>query len=336
MTRTPKTERDELDLLLRGFQVSRTLRLVADFGVADIIPKDQSIGVQEVAAACAISPEPLLRVLRLLAAFDVFRIDTEGRVSHTARSRLLRTDTANSMHYAARFWTSRGSWNAWGELDAAMTGGIPHQSAWNASRFDYLRQHPEEARLFDSMMANIPNDRHAGLAAAYDFSRAALIADIGGGSGATLRQVLAIFPGRRGLIYDREDVVDALTPTDMMAGRIDAKGGSFFEGIPAGADIYLLVKVLHDWSDADCTRILRACRTAMGPGSLLLVCEQILDSECEDASAYLVDTHMMAMFGQARERSEKDFHQLFLSAGFAPARTISTASPISILEAVPH
>jgi hypothetical protein len=50
----------------------------------------------------------------------------------------------------------------------------------------------------------------------------------------------------------------------------------------------------------------------------------------------LIDTHMMAMFGQARERSEKDFHQLFLSAGFEPARTISTASPISILEAVPH
>jgi hypothetical protein len=336
VTKTPKTERDGLDLLLRGFQVSRTLRLVADFGVADVIPKDRSISVEEIAAACAISPEPLLRVLRLLAAFDVFRIDTEGLVSHTARSRLLRTDTVNSMHYAARFWTSRGSWNAWGELDAAMTGGIPHQSAWNAGRFDYLRQHPEEARLFDAMMANIPNDRHASLAAAYDFSKAARIVDIGGGSGATLRQILATSPGSLGLIYDRDDVVGALTPTDLMAGRIDAKAGSFFEGIPAGADIYLLVKVLHDWSDPDCIKILRACRTAMGPGSLLLVCEQILDSECEDPSAYLIDTHMMAMFGQARERSEKDFHQLFLSAGLARARTISTASPISILEAVPQ
>jgi hypothetical protein len=336
VTKMPRTERDELDLLLRGFQVSRTLRLVADFGIADIIPKDHSIGVQEVAAACAISPEPLLRVLRLLAAFDVFRIDTEGHVSHTARSRLLRTDTSNSMHYAARFWTSRGSWNAWGELDAAMTDGVPHRSAWNVGRFDYLRQHPEEARVFDEMMANIPNDRHASLAAAYDFSGAALIADIGGGSGATLRQILAKSPGSRGLIYDRADVVSALTPTDLMAGRIDAKGGSFFDGIPAGADIYLLVKVLHDWSDPDCIKILRACRAAMGHRSLLLVCEQIIDFECEDPSTYLIDTHVMAMFGQARERSVEDFHQLFASAGFAPARIISTASSISILEAGPQ
>src|SRR4029079_7000343 len=99
-----------------------------------------------------------------------------------------------------------------------------------------------------------------------------------------------------------------------------------FEGIPAGADIYLLVKVLHDWSDPDCIKILHACRAAMGPRSLLLVCEQILDSGCADPSAYLIDTHMMAMFGQARERSAKDFQQLFLSAGFAPTRIISTAS----------
>jgi hypothetical protein len=333
--KTPRTERDELDLLLRGFQVSRTLRLIADFGIADVVPKEGWIGAQKVAAARGISPEPLVRVLRLLATFDVFRIDTDGRVSHTPRSLLLRTDASNSMHYAARFWTSRGSWNAWGELDAAMTGGIPHYAAWNASRFDYLRQHPEEARVFDEMMANITNDRHASLAAAYDFSHAALIADIGGGSGATLRQILARSSGTRGLIYDRDDVVSALIPSDLMAGRIEANFGSFFEGIPAGADIYLLVKVLHDWSDQDCIRILSACRSAMGHGSLLLVCEQILDSECEDPPAYLIDTHMMAMFGQARERSQKDFHQLFLSAGFAPARTISTASPISILEAMP-
>jgi hypothetical protein len=42
------------------------------------------------------------------------------------------------------------------------------------------------------------------------------------------------------------------------------------------------------------------------------------------------------MFGHARERSVSDFHELFVCAGFVPARIISTASPISILEAVPQ
>jgi len=336
MTQSSEADRDELDLLLRGFQVSRILRLVADFGIADLIPQNCSISVSEVAAACAISPEPLLRVLRVLTAFNVFRIEKDRLVSHTARSRLLRTDIPNSMHHAARFWTGRGSWAAWGELDAAMTGGTPHEAAWNISRFDYLRQHPDEARVFDAMMANIPNDRHASLAEAYDFSDANLIADIGGGNGATLRQVLASSPKARGLIFDRDDVIRALTPLDLMDGRIAAESGSFLDGVPSGADIYLLVTVLHDWSGPDCIKILRACRAAMGPRSLLLVCEQILNAECAEPAAYLIDTHMMAMFGEARERSVTDFHELFVCAGLAPGRFISTTSPICILEAVPQ
>ena len=329
-------DRGELDLLLRGFQVSRILRFVADFGIADRVPHDRSITVSELAAACAVSSAPLLRVLRVLAAFEVFRIEKDEFVSHTARSRLLKTDSPNSMHYAARFWTGRGSWAAWGELDAALTGGIPHEAAWNTSRFDYLRQHPDEARVFDAMMANIPNDRHASLAEAYDFSDASLIADIGGGTGATLRHVLAKYPKAHGLIFDRDDVIRALAPIDLMDGRITAQGGSFLDGVPAGADIYLLVKVLHDWPDADCIKILRACRAAMGPNSLVLVCEQLLNPECAEPTAYLIDTHMMAMFGAARERSLSDFQELFASSGFSLGRTISTTSSISILEAMPQ
>ena len=334
MTKSSKADRDELDLLLRGFQVSRMLRLVADFGVADHIPKDKAISVQELAVACAISPAPLLRVLRALAAFKVFRIEKDRLISHTARSQLLRTDVPNSMHHAARFWTGRGSWEAWGMLDAAMTGGIPYDAAWNMSRFDYLRQHPEEARVFDSMMANVPNDRHAGLAEAYDFWDAGLIADIGGGNGATLRHILARYPKARGLIYDRDDVVSALTSVDLMEGQIAAKGGSFLEGVPSGADVYLLVNVLHDWSDPDCMKILRACRAAMGPKSLLLVCEQVFDAVSPEPAAVLIDTHMMTMFGDARERSLGDFHGLFVATGLAPGHVISTKSPISIIEAM--
>jgi len=334
MIKNSKTDRDELDLLLRGFQVSRMLRLVADCGVADIVPNDGAITVQELAAACTISPKPLLRVLRALAAFKVFRIENDRLVSHTACSRLLRTDVPNTMHYAARFWTGRGSWEAWGMLDVAMKGGIPHDAAWNMSRFDYLREHPDEARVFDAMMANIPNDRHSSLAGAYDFSDAGLIADIGGGNGATLRHILARYPKARGLIYDRDDVVSALTPMDLMDGQIAAKGGSFFEGVPPDADVYLLVNVLHDWSDSDCLKILRACRAAMGPDSMLLVCEQILDVENVEPATVLIDTHMMAMFGDARERSLSDFHDLFVEAGLAPGHLIATTSPISIIEAV--
>ena len=132
-------DREELELLLRGFQVSRMLRLVADLGVADKIAREGAVSLHNLAAACSVRPEPLTRVMRALAAFRIFQVSTDGNVSHTPRSLLLRIDTPNSMHHSARFWTGPGSWKAWGELDVAMTGRTPHEAAWSMSRFAYLR-----------------------------------------------------------------------------------------------------------------------------------------------------------------------------------------------------
>jgi len=339
MTNTPITDLDhqELDLLLRGFQVSRMLRLIADLGVADKIPTDGTLTAQELSAACGVQADPLLRVLRALAAFGVFKFTGDGTVAHTPRSRLLRTDTPNNLHHAARFWAGPGSWKAWGMLDVAMTGDVPHEAAWKTGRFAYLREHPDEARAFDLAMANSPENRHAAVAAAYDFSAADLIADIGGGNGAMLRHILARFPKPRGLVFDRQDVIDAIIPDDLMQGRIVATGGSFFDQAPSGPDIYMLIRVLHDWPDEDCVRILRTCRAAMGEHSLLLLGEEILEPDPARgrATGYLIDVQMMVMYGHARERSEAEFRGLFDQAGFSLRRVIPTSAPVSIIEAAP-
>ncbi len=330
-------DREALDLLIRGFQVSRMLRLVADLGLADKLPRNDSRPVSDLATACSVHAVPLVRVLRALAAFGIFRIDADGTISHSPRSLLLRTDEPKSLHYGAKFWTAPGSWKAWGLLDTALAGENPHRAAWNMGRFQYLRQHPDEARSFDAFMANFPDRRHQTLAASFDFSGAKLITDIGGGNGEALRQILARFPGPRGLVFDREDVVAAIPPEARSEGRIDIQDGSFFDRVPEGADIYLLVRVLHDWSDDDCIRILRNCRAAMTRSARLLIVEQILepDPTIGRPSGYLVDTQMMAMFGNARERTEPEFRELLRPSGFALECAIETASPVWIMEVIP-
>lgn len=329
-------DREALDLLIRGFQVSRMIRLVADLGVADKI-SDTGHDVHELAAACGVQASPLLRVLRALAAFEVFKVSAEGQVSHSPRSLLLRTDAPNSMHHGASFWTSPGSWKAWGELDVALQGGIPHETAWGIGRFQYLRDHPEEARQFDLFMANMPGNRHVALASAYDFSAAGLIVDIGGGNGEALRQILARSPTPRGLVFDRPDVVKAISVDSRLNGRIAVEGGSFFEGVPKNADVYLLVAVLHDWSDEDCIRILRSCRIAMTADARLLIVEQLLEPDPRRGrpTSYLLDTQMMAMFGSARERTKSEFDELLAGADLRAQRLISTSSPVWIIEASP-
>lgn len=59
-------------------------------------------------------------------------------------------------------------------------------------------------------------------------------------------------------------------PEARMGERIEVQGGSFFDLVSEGADIYLVIRVLHNWTDDDCIRILRNCRAAMMP--LTLAC----------------------------------------------------------------
>ena len=327
-----------LELLIRGFQISRMIRLVADHSIADRIPADGTCHVSELAAVCSVQTVPLLRILRALAAFGIFRVTADGVLAHSPQSLRLRKDSPNSLHYVARFFAAPGSWNAWGALDAALSGEIPHKAAWNATRFDYLREHPEEARLYDLSMAQFPDNRHNAVATGYDLSDAKLVADIGGGNGEALRRILGRFSGPHGIVFDRPDVVTAIPPSQCLGGRITVVGGSFFDTVPEGADVYLLMSILHDWSDEDCVRILRVVRTAMPSDARLLIVEHILepDPAAGNPMTYLLDMQMLAMFGSARERTKSEFDELLTKSGFGHSRLIPVRSFVSILEATPR
>ena len=327
-----------MDLLIRAFQINRVIRLAADLGLADKIAPDKGMPVRDVAEACSVKPEQLLRVFRALAAFGIFRLTPDGIVSHSPQSLRLRSDVPGSLRNAARFFAAPGSWGAWAALDAALYGKVPFEAAWNKSRFEYLSEHPDEARLYDDFMAQFPDNRHIAIANGYDFSDIELIADIGGGSGETLRHILTRFDKPRGIVFDRPDVAAAIPASDRLDGRIEAVGGSLFEAIPPGADLYLLVAVLHNWPDEDAIRILKAVLVAMRSDSRLLIVEQLLepDPSLANPMTYLLDMQMMAMFGNARERTEAEFCELLATAGFKIGRIIPTRAPVSLLEALPE
>src|SRR5262245_33345626 len=123
-----------LDLLIRGFQVSRIIRLAADLGLADRIAPEGASRIGELAELSGVIPEQLKRVVRVLPSFGIFRIDADGVVRHTPRSLLLRSGAAGTLHHAARFWGGAGSWRAWEAFDVALKGDVPHEVAWGTSR----------------------------------------------------------------------------------------------------------------------------------------------------------------------------------------------------------
>src|SRR5947209_20048159 len=92
------TDRAELDLLIRGFQVSQMIRVIADLGLADRIPLEGETAAADLATQCGVLHQPLLRMLRALASFHIFAVTPDENVRHTERSRLLRRTTSGTMH----------------------------------------------------------------------------------------------------------------------------------------------------------------------------------------------------------------------------------------------
>jgi hypothetical protein len=115
--------------------------------------------------------------------------------------------------------------------------------------------------------------------------------------------------------------------------------GDFFDEVPRGGDAYLLARILHDWEDDAAVAILERCRTAMAPGSHLLVVDALLPERADPDSpgAIRMDLHMLVLFGSA-ERTGNQLTALLDRAGFTVQRILGTPSPagIGILEATPR
>jgi len=170
--------------------------------------------------------------------------------------------------------------------------------------------------------------------AAFDFGRFETIADIGGGRGAFLAAILTKHAASRGILFDLPYVVagaDSLLSAAGVADRCRIMGGTFFDGVPTGADAYILKSVLHDWEDDDCLRILRACRAAMRDGNALLLVEWALGPANSNQSAKFSDLNMLVSPG-GRERTVDEYAALMKKSGFVFESETSSQSGRSVFE----
>ena len=310
-----------------GF-AARCLHAVADIGVADGI-EDSPMPVATLASVCGVDADALDRVLRLLAAHGVFERRGQG-YGHTAVSRLLRSDDPMSMRPFVLMAGMPLMWNSLTELSGSVRTGRPAVQALEPDGlWAYLRDRPAEAATFARAMEAKACGEIQAVLAAYDFTRFATIADIGGGRGHLVRAVLDAAPTATGLLFDRPEVINNLGD---LHRRMTATAGDFFVDALPAADAYILMDVLHDWPDQQCVDILHTIRRAAQPGATLLIVEGIVTEQAADPGSATLDVVMLALTG-GRERTAEEFAALLERSDFRLDTIIDTASPMRIAQA---
>jgi len=315
-------------MLAIAYWASRCLHVVAELGVADKLG-DEPQTAESLARALGVQPQPLHRVLRSLANHGVFVHDGE-RFAHNAESRALCTGAPGSMRSLARMMGMKVHWDAYRELDAAVRTGQPSiEKVTDGGLFPYLREHPQEGRIFDEAMEGKSAMAIAMVPQAYDFSAFKTIGDIGGGLGHLLGAVLARAPQAQGVLFELPDVVSRARARNVP--RVTYVGGDFFKDSIPACDLYMMMTVLHDWSDAQCEAILKNLRAGAPPGAKLLLIEGIVEPSARDDVVLDVDIEMLVMT-TGRERTRAEWESVLSRGGFRLTRVIPIG-PSGMIEA---
>lgn len=321
--------------LIVGRWVSAAVGVAAELRVADQFASGPR-SVEDVAGALGAHPPTLLRVLRALASVGVFAEEPDGRYRNTALSEQLRSGPGSLRAFARLLGRPTVS-KAWDDLlGSVVTGGSAFERVNGATLFDQCAADPALGEAFHTAMTARSAMELDAILAAFDARDVDTLVDVGGGHGLFLARVLERNPTQRGILFDLPEVVRGAgeLPRDADGRpRVEVVPGDFFGTIPAGADGYVLKRILHDWSDEDARRILRRVHAAAPAGSRLFVLDAVIEAGNAPDFAKLLDLQMLVLLPGGRERTLPEWEAMLGEEGFALERVVPTAAPIAILEA---
>jgi len=321
------------ELILAAW-ISQGITAVADLGVADALASGP-LSINELAGKVGAEPDALGRLLRALISKGIFARRDDGRYELSPLAELLRSDVPVSMAPMARFIGTRQHREHWSLLtEAIKTGATVVPALRGKNFFDYLGDEPEFGQIFNDAMTGQSGLSVGPVVDAYDFTRFGTIVDVAGGHGRLLAAILASAPDAQGVLYDLPEVIagaPARLRESRVAERVRLAEGSFFDGVPAGGDAYVLKHIIHDWDDDASVRILRNVRSAAAAGAALLLVETVIPEDDSGSIAKWTDMEML-IINNGRERTAGEYRRLFDEAGFQMIGVVDTASRFSIIE----
>ncbi|KAG9447460.1 hypothetical protein H6P81_013588 [Aristolochia fimbriata] len=226
--------------------------------------------------------------------------------------------------------------------DGLQPGGpTAFEAARGKNLWDYLAERPEKNRIFNEAMAHSLRLLISAVVrdCADVFAGVGSLVDVGGGTGSAARAIAKAFPDIKCTVFDLPHVIAHDDhSSEYNTTIINRVGGDMFQSIPS-ADAILLERVLHNWADEECVKILKNCKEAVpAQGGKVIIVDIVLSvdkDEPDDHKTMALDLGMV-VFTTGKQRTEAEWKKLIHNAGFKGYEIKHIAAAQSVIVAYPH
>lgn len=287
----------------------RALFVAADLNIPDILHQ-KPCSAQELAITTQTHPESLQRMMHFLILNDFFTLNNDQHYQNNETSQYLRSDHPQTVRPLI-LHEDPTRWNAIGNLGYSVANNSPSFDAlYKTSYFSYTQENPILSQRFDEAMSII--SAHENNIIAQQFLFSGIVADIGGGEGKLLKQIITHHPEvTQALVIDLPQVVESQI-SDIE--KLEYKAGNFFEPLFIETDTIILKRIIHDWSDEKALIILQNIAQTMQLSTRLLIIDSVTDLSKNPTFMAGIDLLLLSIFG-GKERTLQEWQILCNKAG---------------------
>ncbi|KAF9465474.1 S-adenosyl-L-methionine-dependent methyltransferase [Collybia nuda] len=276
------------------------VRLAAEIGLANLLEgSEDGLSIDEIAEKTGVDGSKLERVIRLLVTQGWFREPRQGFFANNRLSNLIKKDRVG--YYFATYMNDLSQRVA-GDLPAMINHPDPefrkstsplHSALQISYKIDipflgpggFITNNPENARKFGLCMSAVGPTSDPGVAADFPWAEIArgkdAIVDIGGGLGTLCCSLAVKYPEIKNYVVqdlpETQTAAEAFIAARGLSDKVKFEAQDFFKPQQRkGKYVFVMQRVLHDWSTKDGAKILRYLRDALNEDSALLIIDTII------------------------------------------------------------
>ncbi|XP_063248518.1 probable bifunctional dTTP/UTP pyrophosphatase/methyltransferase protein isoform X2 [Prinia subflava] len=323
--------------LMDGFRASKALFVASKLKIFDHLKDKGPVKAVAIANDVGTSLCGTERLLDACASLGLLEKTPQGYSNTDSANTYLTSDGKYSLH-GYIIHSNDHLWPLFTNLESAVKeGSRQNHRAFGKKADDLFKDyyHSQEVKQrFMAAMHSIAHLTARDVATAFDLSQFKSACDLGGCTGALAHELVQVYPNLKVTVFDLPEVIANVShfqPSGQHAAPVTFVSGDFFKDNLPEADLYILSRVLHDWSDEKIHVLLSKISAVCRPGCAVLVTEMVLDDEKKNRSTALLQSLNMLVQTEGKERSRSEYQALLEQHGFTNVKIRITGNLLDVI-----